>query len=117
MFTQSFGTPHYHPKSQPFIDHVLKFSLHDGRIWIRNYQIVLERENKVKDDRFDPELVEIGPRIVLNLQRIQEGPFSGPAIYLNPGEFIKVIFELSKNVILKISKKKIFVTLHPANKF
>jgi len=63
---------------------VLKFSLHDGRIWIRNYQIVLEGENKVKDDRFDPELVEIGPRIVLNLQRIQEGPFSGPAIYLNP---------------------------------
>ena len=95
---------------------MLKFSLHDGRIWIRNYQIVLEGENKVKDDRFDPELVEIGPRIVLNLQRIQEGPFSGPAIYLNPGEFIKVIFELSKNVILKISKKN-FVTLHPANKF
>lgn len=86
LFTQTFGTPRYHPKSQPFIDHVLNFSIHDGRIWIRNYQIILEGENKVKEDKFDPELVEIGPRIVLNLQRIQEGPFSGPAIFLNPGK-------------------------------
>jgi len=84
LFTQCFGTPRYHPKSQPFVDHVLNFSLQDGRIWIRNYQIILEGENKVKEDKFNPELVEIGPRIVLNLQRIQEGPFSGPAIFLNP---------------------------------
>jgi len=84
LFTQTFGTPKYHPKSQPFIDHVLQFSLHDGRVWLRNYQIILEGENKVKEDKFRPELVEIGPRIVLNLQRIQEGPFSGAAIYLNP---------------------------------
>merc|ERR1711935_1155418 len=84
LFTQTFGTPKYHPKSQPFVDHVLQFSLHDGRVWMRNYQIILEGENKVKEDKFAPELVEIGPRIVLTLQRIQEGPFSGAAIYLNP---------------------------------
>jgi len=84
LFAQTFGTPKFHPKSQPFIDHVLNFSIHDGRIWIRNYQIILEGENKVKEDKFNPELVEIGPRIVLNLQRIQEGPFSGAAIFLNP---------------------------------
>ena len=85
MFTQVFGTPRYHPKSQPFVDHVLNFSILDDRIWIRNYQIILEGTNKVKDEKFQPETVEIGPRLVLNLQRIQEGPFSGPAIYLNPG--------------------------------
>jgi len=84
MFTQVFGTPRYHPKSQPFVDHVLNFSILDDRIWIRNYQIILEGTNKVKDEKFQPETVEIGPRLVLNLQRIQEGPFSGPAIYLNP---------------------------------
>merc|ERR1712128_250737 len=66
--------------TQTFVDHVLQFSLHDGRVWMRNYQIILEGENKVKEDKFAPELVEIGPRIVLNLQRIQEGPFSGAAI-------------------------------------
>ena len=55
---------------------------------MRNYQIVLEGENKVKEDKFSPDLVEIGPRIVLNLQRIQEGPFSGTAIYLNPGKLM-----------------------------
>ena len=90
LMTQTFGTPKYHPKSQPFIDHVLHFSLHDGRVWMRNYQIILEGENKVKEDKFAPELVEIGPRIVLNLQRIQEGPFSGAAIYLNPGFLINL---------------------------
>jgi len=42
LFTQTFGTPKYHPKSQPFVDHVLQFSLHDGRVWMRNYQIILE---------------------------------------------------------------------------
>ena len=61
---------------------------------MRNYQIILEGENKVKEDKFKPEVVEIGPRIVLNLQRIQEGPFSGQAIYLNPGTFITVTFKL-----------------------
>jgi len=84
LFTQTFGTPKYHPKSQPFIDHVLNFSIHDNRVWMRNYQVILEGENKVKEDKFQPEVVEIGPRIVLNLQRIQEGPFSGQAIFLNP---------------------------------
>ena len=93
LFTQAFGTPRYHPKSQPFIDHVINFSLHDGRVWMRNYQIVLEGENKVKEDKFSPDLVEIGPRIVLNLQRIQEGPFSGTAIYLNPGKLMLLYHE------------------------
>ena len=70
----------------------MNFTLHDGRIWLRNYQIVLEAENKVKEDKFMPDMVEIGPRLVLNLQRIQEGPFSGQAIYQNPGKFFIKIF-------------------------
>lgn len=38
---QTFGTPNYHPRSQPFVDHVFSFSLTaDGRIWFRNFQIV-----------------------------------------------------------------------------
>lgn len=52
LLTQTFGTPNYHPKSQPFIDHIFNFAIVDNRIWFRNYQIVDE----------DGTLAEIGPR-------------------------------------------------------
>jgi ribosome biogenesis protein BRX1 len=52
LFTQIFGTPKSHPKSQPFIDHVLTFTIIDNKIWLRNYQIVEENGS----------LAEIGPR-------------------------------------------------------
>ena len=42
LFTQIFGTPCNHPKSQPFIDNVYTFSISDNRVWFRNYQIVEE---------------------------------------------------------------------------
>lgn len=56
LFTQIFGVPKHHPKSQPFIDHVYSFSVLDNRIWFRNFQILTE----------DGALAEIGPRFVLN---------------------------------------------------
>ncbi|XP_053304108.1 ribosome biogenesis protein BRX1 homolog [Spea bombifrons] len=74
LFIQIFGTPRYHPKSQPFVDHVFSFSIADNRIWFRNYQIVEE----------DASLVEIGPRFVLNLIKIFQGSFGGPTLYENP---------------------------------
>ncbi|CAI8034205.1 Ribosome biogenesis protein BRX1 homolog [Geodia barretti] len=40
LFTQVFSTPYHHPKSKPFVDHTLHFSVLDDRIWFRNYQIV-----------------------------------------------------------------------------
>lgn len=39
MLTQIFGTPKKHPKSKPFLDHVLNFSVAEGRVWLRNYQV------------------------------------------------------------------------------
>lgn len=53
---QIFGTPNGHPKSQPFIDHVLTFSILDNRIWFRNYQILSE----------DGALAEIGKVLEFN---------------------------------------------------
>ena len=47
---QVFGTPNHHPKSQPFFDHVLTFTIADNRVWFRNFQIMSE----------NAELVEIG---------------------------------------------------------
>ncbi|XP_064625233.1 ribosome biogenesis protein BRX1 homolog [Lineus longissimus] len=74
LFIQIFGTPNQHPKSQPFIDHVLSFTVLDNRIWFRNYQILEE----------DGSLAEIGPRFVLNPIRIFKGSFGGPTLYQNP---------------------------------
>ncbi|KAM6986351.1 ribosome biogenesis protein BRX1 homolog [Aplochiton taeniatus] len=74
LFTQTFSTPQYHPKSQPFVDHVFTFSIADKRIWFRNYQIIEE----------DASLVEIGPRFVLNLIKIFQGSFGGPTLFENP---------------------------------
>lgn len=74
MFTQIFSSPCYHPKSKPFVDHILSFSIEDNRIWFRNFQIVEE----------DGSLLEIGPRFVLNLIRVFEGSFGGPTLYENP---------------------------------
>ncbi|KAL2099627.1 hypothetical protein ACEWY4_004021 [Coilia grayii] len=74
LFIQTFSTPRYHPKSQPFVDHVFTFTIADNRIWFRNYQIIEE----------DASLVEIGPRFVLNLIKIFQGSFGGPTLYENP---------------------------------
>ncbi|KAH9515426.1 Ribosome biogenesis protein BRX1 [Bulinus truncatus] len=74
LFVQIFGTPNHHPKSQPFIDHVFSFSIHDNRIWFRNYQILAE----------DGSLAEIGPRFVLNPIRIFGSSFGGATLYQNP---------------------------------
>jgi len=73
MFMQIFGTPYHYPRSQPFIDHVFTFSILDGRVWFRNYQIMEE----------DGSLVEIGPRFCLNPIRIFEASFNGKTIWSN----------------------------------
>lgn len=39
MLTQVFATPKRHHKSKPFFDHVISFTVADGRLWLRNYQV------------------------------------------------------------------------------
>ncbi|KAK3199038.1 hypothetical protein Dsin_022453 [Dipteronia sinensis] len=47
MITQIFGIPKEHRKSKPYLDHVFNFSVVDGHIWFRNYQIrALEKRQK-----------------------------------------------------------------------
>ncbi|KAJ2758050.1 Ribosome biogenesis protein brx1 [Coemansia sp. BCRC 34490] len=86
IFTQTFAVPKGARKSKPFFDHVFSFSIVDGRIWFRNYQIV-EKDPETGGDlakNTKPTLVEIGPRFVLNTMRIFEGSFGGPTLYENP---------------------------------
>merc|ERR1712098_595685 len=73
LLTSIFGIPNHHPKSQPFFDHVFTFSVVDGKIWFRNYQIVEESGS----------LAEIGPRMVLNPIKIFDGSFSGQTLWEN----------------------------------
>jgi ribosome biogenesis protein BRX1 len=111
LFLHIFGVPKGARKSKPFIDHVMGFTLADGKIWIRNYQINeteastlssqpgdAENEqtnNKSKKEKHggnlgkttEVKLTEIGPRLVLTPIVIQEGSFGGPIIYENK-EFV-----------------------------
>ena len=100
LFTHVFGVPPHARKSKPFVDHVMGFTLADGKIWIRNYQIDEVEASKAKQfEEAIPEeaqtrtptggrgtdlsLAEIGPRFVLTPIIIQEGSFGGPIIYEN----------------------------------
>ncbi len=103
LFLHIFGVPKGARKAKPFIDHVTGFTLADGKIWIRNYQINETEPSKVvpsdstdtapklkksgKDKETEVSLVEIGPRFVLTPIVIQEGSFGGPIIYENK-EFV-----------------------------
>mmetsp|Transcript_16585 Transcript_16585/g.54009 ORF Transcript_16585/g.54009 Transcript_16585/m.54009 type:complete len:346 (-) Transcript_16585:241-1278(-) len=39
LLSLTFGSPRGHPKSKPFFDHALTFSIIDDSIWVRHYQI------------------------------------------------------------------------------
>jgi ribosome biogenesis protein BRX1 len=102
LFLHTFGVPQGARKSKPFIDRVMGFTVADGKIWIRNYQINEAQPEKGKDGEgedgdaksskgktreTDLGLVEIGPRFVLTPIIIQEGSFGGPILYENK-EFV-----------------------------
>jgi ribosome biogenesis protein BRX1 len=90
MFTHVFGTPKGHPKSKPFVDHVMQFSVMDGRIWFRNYQIVDATKDKKERARAEKlgtevtQLMEIGPRMVMNLVQVFDAGFGGRPLFKNP---------------------------------
>lgn len=89
ILSETFGTPRGHPKSKPFVDRVMSFFAADGKIWVRNYQIVDESDEGKLDARAarrDQELttlVEIGPRFVLTPIRIFQAAFGGATLYAN----------------------------------
>lgn len=37
LLAQTFNTPKNHPKSKPFIDHVISFTYFEDKIYFRNY--------------------------------------------------------------------------------
>lgn len=96
LFIDVFGTPRGHPKSKPFVDRVMAFYYADGKIWVRNYQILEEAaatakeahsQKKMTGHSHSTSLIEIGPRFVLNPIRIFRGSFGGQTLYVN-NEFV-----------------------------
>ncbi|KXS94602.1 hypothetical protein AC578_7055 [Pseudocercospora eumusae] len=109
LLTHTFGVPKTSRKIKPFTDHVMGFTIADGKIWIRCYQISETEQAKGKSAEEKNEdgaaaapskvvsklgkgethisLVEIGPRFVLTPIVILEGSFGGPVIYENK-EFV-----------------------------
>jgi len=85
LLLQIFNTPKNHPKSKPFIDHVLSFKLHDNKIWFRAYQIMNQHEEKFteKDDVEKLVLIEIGPRMTLQPIKMFDGSLGGKALWQN----------------------------------
>ena len=85
MLLQIFNTPKNHPKSKPFIDHVISFNLHDNRIWLRIYQVLNQHEEKftAKDDVEKLVLIEIGPRMTLQPIKLFNGSLGGKALWQN----------------------------------
>ena len=106
LLTHIFGVPQGARKSKPFVDHVMSFTVADGKMWIRCFQISetavsksdATKEKPVDDKAVTPKvskkpgdtkvtLVEIGPRFVLTPIVILESSFGGPVIYENK-EFV-----------------------------
>lgn len=108
LFIHIFSVPKGSRKTKPFIDHVMGFTLADGKIWIRCFQI---NETEISKSDVTPNtdtdtsaaktkkpakpvrgetkisLTEIGPRFVLTPIVILESSFGGPVIYENK-EFV-----------------------------
>lgn len=103
LLTQCFGVPQGSRGVKPFVDHVVGFTVADGKVWIRCYQIAETEAGKVVRNAESPaeiveaasahrgetsvSLIEIGPRLVLTPIVILEGSFGGPVIYENK-EFV-----------------------------
>ncbi|KAL9614186.1 MAG: hypothetical protein Q9204_008849 [Flavoplaca sp. TL-2023a] len=105
LLTRIFGVPKGARKTKPFVDHVMGFTLADGKIWIRCFEI---RETAVSKSEARTQsmedtgkevvavgekgetkinLIEIGPRFLLTPIVILESSFGGPVIYENK-EFV-----------------------------
>lgn len=97
ILTQTFAAPAGHRRTKPFVDHIMSFSLLDGRIWFRHYQIVDAALNeKVIDKSVESTVVEIGPRFVMAPIKCFSGGFKGATIwensaYVSPNEVRRAV--------------------------
>jgi len=117
MLSTVFAVPRGHRRSKPFFDHVTHFGLVDGRVWVRNYQVLeAEERGKIREaaaaaagdgsrvaelpaGAADLDLAECGPRFVLQPVKIFAGAFGGRTLYENP-------FYVSPNEVRRALKRR-----------
>lgn len=108
LLTHIFGVPKGARKTKPFVDHIMGFTIADGKIWIRCFEIretiiskAASRTQPAENDAEKKEvtraagekgdtkisLIEIGPRFILTPIVVLESSFGGPVIYENK-EFV-----------------------------
>ena len=80
LLASVFAPPKGHPRTKPFHDHVLSFSLLEGRVLVRHYQLVPPADRKKGDG---VTLVEIGPRFALVPIRLLSECFHGETLFAN----------------------------------
>ena len=107
IFSHIFNTPKNHPKSKPFIDHILSFKYFEGKIWFRNYQVLNQNEEQFteKDDPEKLVLIEIGPRFSLNPIKAFQGSMGGDALWQN-GDYIGPVKLRSKKYAEFVKKRE-----------
>lgn len=83
MLSHVFNTPKNHPKSKPFVDHVISFHWVDGAIYFRHYQILNQNEEQfTKEDDIDKlVLIEIGPRFNMTPIKAFAGSIGGETLW------------------------------------
>lgn len=85
LLTHAFSAPRGHRHVKPFVDHILLFTVLDGRVWLRHYQITDADNVEGKEDAtVGSGVVEIGPRLVLNPVRVFGGSMGGKTAWENP---------------------------------
>lgn len=77
---------------------MISFSVADGRVWMRNYQVMIPLDKKRPTEE-EMSLVEVGPRACLNPVKIFAGSFGGATVYENP-EYV------SPNAVRSMMRKK-----------
>lgn len=88
LLLQTFSAPAGHRRTKPFVDHIMSFSIVDGRIWFRHYQIVdAALDEKVVDKSVESTLVEVGPRFVMAPVKCFSGGLKGATLWEN-GAFV-----------------------------
>jgi ribosome biogenesis protein BRX1 len=82
-----FNTPKNHPKSKPFIDHVISINYLEetGSVYFRVYSIVNQHETLFTeaDDVEKLVLIEIGPRMRFVPIKLLDGSQCGEALWQN----------------------------------
>mmetsp|Transcript_61941 Transcript_61941/g.184355 ORF Transcript_61941/g.184355 Transcript_61941/m.184355 type:complete len:206 (-) Transcript_61941:111-728(-) len=76
LLTQAFSVPASGPpRTHPKVQHTIYFAWLDNRVWMRVYRIVVD------DKLARTDVVEIGPRLVLDPVRVLAGSFEGSMLY------------------------------------